>query len=181
MPCRAGRKIMTETELPQSSVSCLPCSPLLAGGRAYTTSNPLIETVQHGRGLAEAEIALPSLKVAAQLSNHGLDADAPSSTSKGSDSSLEPGHSFGRESALRQLPVRKAEPEEFPLPRSRHSTFLPVHLQLELTFKESRQPSHQALPCSPAAYIDVAVVRIPNKAMASSLQLTIKFIENKIR
>ena len=181
MPCRAGRKIMTETELPQSSVSCLPCSPLLAGSRAYTTSNPLIETVQHGRGLAEAEIALPSLKVAAQLANHGLDADATSSTSKGSDSGLEPGYSFGRDSALRQLPVRKAEPEELPLPWPCHSTFLPVHLQLELAFKESRQPSHQALACSPAAYVDVAVVRIPNEAMASSLQLTIKLIKNKIR
>ena len=65
MPCRAGRKVMTETELPQSSVSCLPCPPLFTGSRAYTTSDPLIETVQHGRGLAEAEIALPTLKVAA--------------------------------------------------------------------------------------------------------------------
>jgi hypothetical protein len=46
---------------------------------------------KHGRGLAEAEIALPSLKVAAELANHGLDPYTTSSTSKGSDSSLEPG------------------------------------------------------------------------------------------
>jgi hypothetical protein len=32
-----------------------------------------------------------------------------------------------------------------------------------------------------AAYIDVAIVRIPNEAMGSSLQLTIKLIKNKIR
>jgi hypothetical protein len=43
------------------------------------------------------------------------------------------------------------------------------------------RPSHQALACSPAAYIDVAVVRTPNEGRASSLQLTIKLIKNKIR
>jgi hypothetical protein len=46
---------------------------LLAGGRAYTTPDPLIETVQHGRGLAEPKITLPSMKVAAHVANHFLD------------------------------------------------------------------------------------------------------------
>jgi hypothetical protein len=53
---------------------------LLTGGRAYATSNPLIETVQHGRGLAEPEITLPALKVAAHLTNHLFEADASGST-----------------------------------------------------------------------------------------------------
>jgi hypothetical protein len=37
------------------------------------------------------------------------------------------------------------------------------------------------LACSTAADIDVAIVRIPSEPMPSSLQLTVKLIENKIR
>jgi hypothetical protein len=65
---------------------------------------------------------------------------------------------LGRASALRLPPVGKAEPEELPLPRSCHSTFRPVHLQLELTFKESCEPSHQALACLTTADRDIAIV-----------------------
>ena len=132
MSCRASSQIMTEIQLSQSGISRLPCAPLLAGSRAYTTPDPLIETVQHGRGLAEPKIPLPALKVAAQIANHFLETDASGSTSENSDSCLEPEHCFGRDSTLRHCSVRKAEPEELPLPRSCHSTFLPVYLLLEL-------------------------------------------------
>jgi hypothetical protein len=172
---------MTEIQLSQSSISHLPCPPLLTGGRAYTTPDPLIETVQHGRGLAEPKIALPALKVAAHVANHFLETDASGSTSEGSDSCLEPEHCFGRDSALRHCSVRKAESEELPLPRSRYSTLLPVHLQLEFAFEESCESLHQALARSLTADVDVAVVRISHKTMPSSLQLSIKLVEYKIR
>jgi hypothetical protein len=180
MSCRAGRQVVTETQLPQSSVSRLPCPPLFTGGRAYATPNPLIETVQHSRGLAEPEVPLPTLKIAAHLANHPFETDASSSTSENSDSSLESIHRFGRYAALRRCPIRKAEPQELPLPWPCHSTFLPVHLQLEFAFEESCESSHQALARSPAADVDVAIVRISYEAMPSSLQLTVKLIENKI-
>jgi Transposase, Mutator family len=83
MSCRASGQIMTQIQLSQSGISRLACAPLLAGGRAYTTPDPLIETVQHGRGLAEPKIALPSLKVAAHVANHFLETDASGSTSEG--------------------------------------------------------------------------------------------------
>jgi hypothetical protein len=86
MSCRASCQIMTEIQLSQSGISRLPCPPLLAGGRAYTTPDPLIETVQHGRGLAEPKITLPSLKVTAHVANHFLETDPSSSTSEDSDS-----------------------------------------------------------------------------------------------
>jgi hypothetical protein len=140
MSCRASGQIMTQIQLSQSGISRLACAPLLAGGRAYTTPDPFIETVQHGRGLAEPKIALPSLKVAAHVANHFLETDASGSTSEDSDSYLEPEHCFGRDSALRHCSARKAEPEELPLPRSRYSTPLPVHLQLE--FAGRRQGVH---------------------------------------
>ncbi len=79
---------------------------------------------------------------------------------------LEPEHRFGRDSALRHCSVRKAEPEELPLPRSCYSTLLPVHLQLEFAFEESYESLHQALSHSLTADVDVAVVRILNKTMA---------------
>jgi hypothetical protein len=172
---------MTEIQLSQSGISRLPCSPLLAGSRAYATPDPLIETVQHGWGLAEPKIALPSLKVAAHVANHFLKTDASGSTSEDSDSYLEPEHCFGRDSALRPCSVRKAEPEELPLPRSCYSTLLPVHLQLEFAFEESYEFPHQALTRSLTADVDVAVVRISNKTMPSSLQLPVKLVENEIR
>jgi hypothetical protein len=174
MSCCASGQIMTEIQLSQSGISRLPCSPLLAGSRAYTTPDPLIETVQHGRGLAEPKIALPSLKVAAHVANHFLETDAPGSTSEESDSCLEPEHCFGRDSALRHCSVRKAEPEELPLPRSCYSTLLPVYLQLEFAFEESCKSPHQALARSLTTDVDVAVVRISNKTMPSPLQLPVK-------
>ena len=120
------------------------------------------------------------MKVAAQLANHGLEANATGPTSEDSDSSLEPDHSFGRYSALRQLSIRKTEPEELPLPRSCHSTFLPIHFQLEFAFEESCEPSH-GLARSPTADINVAIIRITNEAMPSSLQLAVELIKDKIR
>src|SRR5258708_11036811 len=179
MSCRASGQIMTEIQLSQSGISRLPCAPLLAGSRAYTTPDPLIETVQHGRGLAEPKIALPSLKVAAHVANHFLETDASGSTSEGSDSCLEPEHCFGRDSALRHCSVRKTEPEELPLPRSCYSTLLPVYLQL--AFEESYESPHPALTRSLTSDVDVAVVRISNKTMPSPLQLPVKLVENEIR
>ncbi len=167
--------------LSQSGIARLPCPPLLAGGRAQTTPDPRIETVQHGRGLAEPKIALPSLKIAAHVANHFLETDASGSTSEGSDSCLEPEHCFGRDSTLRHCSVRKTEPEELPLPRSCYSTLLPVHLQLDFAFEESCEPPHQALARSLTTDVDVAVVRISHKTMPSSLQLPVKLVEYKIR
>jgi len=181
MSCRASSQIMTEIQLSQPGISRLPCSPLLAGSRAYTTPDPLIETVQHGRGLAEPKITLPSLKVAAHIANHSLDTDASGSTSEGSDSCLESEHCLGRDSALRHSPIRKAKPEELPLPRSCYSTPLPVHLQLKFAFEEFCESPHQALTRSLTTDVDIAVVRISNKTMPSSLQLPVKLVENEIR
>src|SRR4029077_6564064 len=54
------------------------------------------------------------------------------------NSLLEPYHRFRRETPLRWLVIREAEPQEFPFPWSSHRTLLAVHSQLKLRREESR-------------------------------------------
>src|ERR1700745_2313620 len=53
------------------------------------------------------------------------------------NSLLEPDHRLRRETPLRWLVLREAEPQEFPFPWSSHRTLLAVHSQLELRREES--------------------------------------------
>src|ERR1022692_3700297 len=46
---------------------------------------------------------------------------------------------------------------------------------------ESCEPSHQSLARSPTADINVAIIRVTNEAMPSSLQLAVELIKDKIR
>jgi hypothetical protein len=120
------------------------------------------------------------MKVAAQVVDHFLDTDASGPTGEFPDSCLEPEYCLRRDSTLRHCPVRKAKPEELPLPWSCYSTLLPVYPQLEFAFEESYQSPHQALARSLTADIDITVVRVSNKTVSSSLQLPVKLIENEI-
>jgi hypothetical protein len=59
-------------------------------------------------------------------------------------SRIKPIQGFGHDNALDLWTGGKAEPEKFPLRRSRHSALRPIHLELELFGDESRDRSKQA-------------------------------------
>ena len=55
--------------------------------------------------------------------------------------------------------------EELPCPRSRHGTFLAVHLQLETLFDKLGYGLHDPLPGALRCNIDIAVVGVPAEAV----------------
>src|SRR5206468_3421210 len=97
------------------------------------------------------------------------------------NSLLEPCHRFRRETPLRWLVIREAEPQEFPFPWTSHRTLLAVHSKLKLRREESRHASHHSFTSSPTADVNVAVIRISREPMSAPLQLLIQFVEYDVR
>src|SRR5271169_1442860 len=67
-----------------------------------------------------------------------------------------------------------------PLLRSCHRTLRLIHLELELLRDESRNALHHPLTRPLAADVDIAVVRVTNKAMSPALQLPVEFVEHEV-
>src|ERR1700679_1392765 len=96
------------------------------------------------------------------------------------DSLLEPIQCLRRDRALGFRTGSKAEPGKLPFLRSRHRAPRLIHLELELLSDRSRNALHHPLTRLLAANVDVAIVRIPNKAMSPALQLPVEFVEHEI-
>src|SRR5215831_2168610 len=109
--------------------------------------------------------------------DHSDEAYAPCPACEFPNSLLEPDHRFRRETPLRWLVIREAEPQEFPFPWSSHRTLLAVHSKLKLPREESRHASHHSFTSSPTADVNVAVIRISREPMSAPLQLLIQFVE----
>src|SRR5215470_14988514 len=93
----------------------------------------------------------------------------PCPTRKFPNSLLEPYHRFRRQAPLRWFVIREAEPQELPLPWSSYRTLLFVHSKLELRREEPRYAAHHSCTGSPAADVDVAVVRVSREPMSAPL------------
>src|SRR5207245_6659871 len=96
------------------------------------------------------------------------------------DSLLEPFQRFRRNRALDVRTSRKAEPEGLSFLRSCHRTLGLIYLELELLCDEARDALHHPLTRAFAANVDVAVVRIANKAVSPMLQLAVEFVEHEV-
>ncbi len=92
---------------------------------------------------------------------------------------LEPIHGLRRERAGDLWTGREGEPEKLSILRSRHRTLGRIDRELELRSDESRDAVHHPATRPFAADVDVAVVRIADKAKSPSLQLPTISISRK--
>src|SRR5580658_2747253 len=69
-----GRQRRTDAAFAQFGKSLAPSLPLLPQHRTQSAPQPRLKIAQHARGLAEAEIAVPTSQVGGQLLHHALDA-----------------------------------------------------------------------------------------------------------
>jgi hypothetical protein len=93
---------------------------------------------------------------------------------------LESIQSLWRDDALDLRTDSKAEPEKLPFLRSRHRALRLIHLEFEFLHDESRNALHHPLTRPLAANINIAIVRVSNKAMSPALQLPVEFVEHEI-
>src|SRR5687767_9048892 len=92
-----------------------PTFPLLPGDSAQPSPDPRIQTLQHRRGFAEAEVAAPSSEIARQVFDDPCEACALAAPRQLADLRLEPGQGLRRDAPLRLCPARKAEAQELSL------------------------------------------------------------------
>src|SRR5262249_39121059 len=85
-----------------------------------------------------------------------------------------------RNDALNLRTVAETESEKLPLLRSRYRTLRLIHFEFELLRDESLDAFHHSLPCSLAANVDIAIVRVSNEAKAPALQLAVEFVEYEV-
>src|SRR5215831_4741837 len=88
---------------------------------------------------------------------------------------LKPFQSFRRNDALNFWSGAKAKPKKLPLLWSRHRTLRFVHFELEFVRDEARDALHHSLTGPLAAHVDVAIIRVANVAVATTLQLSVEF------
>ena len=79
------------------------------------------------------------------------------------------------------VPFVKLNPRNFRSHGRATALFSRFTFSLSLPSRSLSESPHQALPRSLTADVDVAIVRISNKTVPSSLQLPVKLVENEIR
>src|SRR4029453_14164983 len=92
------------------------------------------------------------------------DADALCPASDLSHSMFEAIQSIRCNDSLNPPTVAKTESEKLPLLRWRHRTLRLIHFEFELLRDESLNAFHHSLSCPFTANVDVAIVRVSNKA-----------------
>jgi len=144
---------------------------------AQSQPDPAGQVHQHVGRFAEAEIAAPTPHIRSQFFYRRLDADAFRPSRDLSNPGFEPVERLRRNRALDLRTGREAESQKLSDLRSRHRTLRLINLELERGRDESRDALHHPVTCPLAANVDVAVVRVANKAMASALQFPVEFVE----
>src|ERR671922_1249686 len=121
------------------------------------------------RRFAEPEVASPTSHIRGQLRQHLVQTHAFSVFGDLSYPSLEPFDGFWRDRSPNHRTSRETESKKFPLLRPRHRALRLVHLELESARDEAFDALHHPLTRPLAANINVAVVRVSNKAMSPTL------------
>ena len=67
------------------------------------------------------------------------------------------------------------------MPRVGYGTLLRIDQKLETPFDEARDAGHHTLAGRFAAHVDIAVVCVTDKTVATTLKLAIQFIQHEIR
>ena len=111
---------------------------------------------------------------------HLLQTDFPGPDRQFPDFALKPQNRLGSDAPFPAL-CSKAEAKKLTFPRSRHCALLFIDLEFEPTREEAGDTLLHPFPCPLAAHVDVAIVRVPHEAVVAPFQLSVKFVEHKIR
>src|SRR5215469_8155580 len=86
---------------------------------------------------------------------------------------------FGAMMRLTSGPALKLNPRNF---RScgRHRALRFVYLELEFMCDETRNALHHSLTGTLAAHVDVAIIRVAGLAVATTLKLSVQFVEHEV-
>jgi hypothetical protein len=109
-----------------------------------------------------------------------LDCNTPSITGQFPDSPLEPAQTARSNTPFCLLTGYYAKSQKFTSPRSANFALGLIDLKLELAGNELANAFHYSLACSLAADINVTVVSVTDKSMASTLQFSVKIVKNYI-
>src|SRR5580704_15068363 len=140
--------------------------PLLPEAASDAPSDPRVQVFEHRRSFAEAEIGDPPRHVPSQLVYSLLHTTPPAPQRDLSDSFFEPFQCLRRNSTLRPFLTHiETEPQKLPVLRFRHRTFRLIYLEFQLLGDESLHALHYPLPRPLTAYVDIAIIRVPNKTM----------------
>ena len=143
--------------------------PLLPEGASEPPPDPRVQVSEVLRGLAKAEISDPSHHIAeTSIVCFMLRPRLTSVVSRTRSLNLAVLLALFAASA-RPCPCRNSIPETSALLRFRHRTLCLIYSQFQLVGNESLYALHYPLPRPLAAYVDIAIVRIPNKALAPRL------------
>jgi hypothetical protein len=93
---------------------------------------------------------------------------------------LKPFQSFRRNDALSFWTSAKAESEKLPFLWSRHRALRFIYFELEFVRDEARNALHHSLTGPSAAHVDVAIIRVSQVAVATTLELSVEFVEHEV-
>src|SRR5262249_27535907 len=177
---RVTGQAWTNTQCQQCCQATAWGFPLPPQSRSKSQTDPASEVDQHVWRFAKSEIASPTPHVRSQFRYRLIDADALCPARDLSYSMFKAIQSFRRNDALHLRTIAKTESEKLPRLRSRYRTLRLIHFEFELLRDESLDAFHHSLSCPFAANVDIAIVRVSNKAKTPALQLAIEFVQYEV-
>src|ERR1700682_4798644 len=160
---RLRSEVFVHTPFHQFGEPYLPSFPLLPDHRPQPAPDPLFQPFQHRRRLTPPEVAEPSPQIAVQFLDHPFDADPSSPARQFPYPILESLHRLRRDPPLWFTIRGEAESQELPLPWPRHRTLPSIDLKLQLGSQKTCEACHHPLSRTPAANVDITVVRVPRE------------------
>jgi hypothetical protein len=124
-----------------------------------------------------AEVASPANQITVEFLNHLLDCYTSSVTGQLTHSHLKSVKTLRGNAPLGFFAGYYAKAKKLASPRP---VYFALDLQFELAGNEFADIVHYPKSCTFTANIDVTIIRISNKAMTSSLQLSVKLVKNYI-
>jgi transposase len=173
----AGRQdgiLGVDASLPQLPEAGAGSRPLFPDDSAKPPPNPLVKTAENRRRFAEAEIRPPPEQVRSQFLHHLVQAHTTHPSRERPDSCSKPDQRLLGEAPFRSLAMREAEAQKRSFSSCRHRAFGRIDVEFEPRRDEARDARHHAMACSLAADVHIAVVCIPNEAVAATFELAVK-------
>ncbi len=154
-------------------------SPLLQLIAAELAAYPSFALDERVARVGHIVVAFPAAQEDVELADHPVHAPARVAARQRPHSKLEafpglPAHPYA-------VPPADGEAEERPTPRAVRGALRLVHLQLELALQETRYAIQHAVGRSSRGDIYVAIVRVANERMASSLHFLVETVQKDVR
>ena len=155
--------------------------PLFPHDGPKPPANPFVKTPENRWRFAEAEVRPPPEHVRSEFLHHLAQAHTTHPSGQLPDSCSKPDQRLVGESPFRSLAMSKAEAQKRSVPSGRHRTFRRIDFEFQPRRDEERDARHHPVPRSRGADVHIAVVRIPNEAVAATFELAVKRVQHDVR